>query len=259
MTSIPVEICRISSNNFNCIISKTKDFFCNFYCFSQTYIKFTTFQKKKWVSLGRLFNTLAVYDKYSPRNMQNFQQQLQLHYLKNKTFFLQFLLLFSNLHQIYNLSRKKVSLLVSVFPKLLTQKEVVTWMAKTSRSRTPFRYERVHEFQTLSKPARNHHYPIVPWIWDKLSWKKFRLVKFEILELFVNTLTTDDKYSSRNIQNLTQQLQTTMSQKQKTFYRIFITYVISRRSSDDFVQKDESTSLSIYEIIDAEKSGYLNV
>ena len=41
-------------------------------------------------------------------------------------------------------------------------------------------------------------------------------MRFEILELFVNTLTTDDKYSSRNIQNLTQQLQTTMSQKQKT-------------------------------------------
>ena len=55
------------------------------------------------------------------------------------------------------------------------------------------------------------------------------------------------------------QLQTTMSQKQKTFYRIFITYVKSRTSSDDFVKKDESTSLSIYDIIDAEKSCYLNV
>ena len=84
-------------------------------------------------------------------------------------------------------------------------------------------------------------------------------MRFEILELFVNTLTTDDKYSSRNIQNLTQQLQTTLSQKQKTFHRIFITYVKSRRSTDDFVKKDESTSLSIYDIIDAEKSGYLNV
>ena len=77
-------------------------------------------------SLGPFFNTLAADDKYSRRNMQNFQQQLQSHYLKNKRFFLQFLLLFSNLHQIYNLSKKKVSLLVSVFPKLLTQKEVVT-------------------------------------------------------------------------------------------------------------------------------------
>ena len=36
-------------------------------------------------------------------------------------------------------------------------------------------------------------------------------------------------------------------------------YVKSRRSSDDFVKKDESTSLCFYDIIDAEKSGYLNV
>ena len=84
-------------------------------------------------------------------------------------------------------------------------------------------------------------------------------MRFEILELFVNTLTTDDKYSSRNIQNLTQQLQTTMSQKQKTFYRLFIIYVKSRRSSDDFLKKDESSSFSIYEIIDGEKGCYLNV
>ena len=84
-------------------------------------------------------------------------------------------------------------------------------------------------------------------------------MRFEILELFVNTYTTDDKYSSRNIQILTQQLQKTMSQKQKTFRRIFITYVKSRRSTDDFVKKDESTSSSIYDIIDAEKTGYLNV
>ena len=82
-------------------------------------------------------------------------------------------------------------------------------------------------------------------------------MRFEILELFVNTLTTDDKYSSPNIQNLTQQLQTTMSQKQKTFYRIFITYVKSRRSSDDFVKKDESTSLSFYDIIGAVKKWLL--
>ena len=77
-------------------------------------------------NLGPFFNTLAADDKYSSQNMQNFQQQLELHYLKNKSFFLQFLLLFSNLHQIYNLSKKKVSLLGSVFPKLLNQKEVVT-------------------------------------------------------------------------------------------------------------------------------------
>ena len=48
-------------------------------------------------------------------------------------------------------------------------------------------------------------------------------------------------------------------QKQKAFYRIFITYPKSRRSSDVFAQKDESSSFSIYEIIDGEKGCYLNV
>ena len=47
MTSIPVEMCRISSDNFQGIISKTTDFSCNFYFFSQIYIKFRTFSFKK--------------------------------------------------------------------------------------------------------------------------------------------------------------------------------------------------------------------
>ena len=42
-------------------------------------------------NLGPFFNTLAADDKYSSQNMQNFQQQLELHYLKNKSFFLQIL------------------------------------------------------------------------------------------------------------------------------------------------------------------------
>ena len=92
-----------------------------------------------------------------------------------------------------------------------------------------------------------------------MSCKKSVLVKFKIVGFFVNTLTADDKYSSRNIQNLTQQLQTAIDQKQKAFYRIFITYLKSRRSSDVFAQKDESSSFSIYEIIDGEKGCYLNV
>ena len=211
-------------------------------------------------SLGPFFNTLAADDKYSRRNMMNLQQQLQTALSqKQKNFSVIFIAFIKPTLNLEYFDQKNVSLIVSVFPKLLTPTEVVTWTSKTPCFRTPFGNQRVHEFQTLSKSARHHYYLIVPWIWDKLSWKKCRLVRFEILELFVNTLTTDDKYSSRNIQNLTQQLQTTMSQKQKTFYRIFITYVKSRTSSDDFVKKDESTSLSFYDIIDAEKSGYLNV
>ena len=61
------------------------------------------------------------------------------------------------------------------------------------------------------------------------------------------------------MQNLTEQLPTAISQKQKTFTGIFITYLKSRKNSDDFDKKNEFSSLSISETIDAEKGGYLNV
>ena len=92
-----------------------------------------------------------------------------------------------------------------------------------------------------------------------MKWRKSALFKFEILGLIINRLTADDKYSRGNIQNLTQEIQTAISQKQKTFSGIFITYLKSITNSEAFVKKVESASLSICEIFDAEKSGYLNV
>ena len=92
-----------------------------------------------------------------------------------------------------------------------------------------------------------------------MKWIKSAIFKFEILGLIVNRLTADDKYSRRNIQNLIQELQTAISQKQKTFSGIFITYLKSITNSEAFAIKFEPASLSICEIIDAGKSGYLNV
>ena len=45
----------------------------------------------------------------------------------------------------------------------------------------------------------------------------------------------------------------------KTFSGTFITYLKSITNSKAFAKKVESASLSICEIIDTEKSGYLNV
>ena len=79
-----------------------------------------------------------------------------------------------------------------------------------------------------------------------MKWRKSALFKIEILGLIVNRLTADDKYSCRNIQNLTQELQTAISQKQKTFSGTFITYVKSITNSKAFVKKIEPASLSIF-------------
>ena len=82
---------------------------------------------------------------------------------------------------------------------------------------------------------------------------------YEVLRLFVNALTVDDKYSGNNMQNLPKQFQTPLSPKQKTFYRFFIALLKCAWNLEHSRKKDEYPSLIISEIIDAERRGYLNV
>ena len=82
---------------------------------------------------------------------------------------------------------------------------------------------------------------------------------YEILRLFVNALTADDKYSGSNMETLRQQFQTPLSRKQNTFSRFFIAFLKCAWNLEHFQKKDEYPSLIISEIIDAERRGYLNV
>ena len=82
---------------------------------------------------------------------------------------------------------------------------------------------------------------------------------YEILRLFVNALTADDKYSGSNMQNLPPQFQTPLSQKQKIFSQFFIAFLKCAWNLEHFQKKDEYPRLIISEIIDAERRGYLNV
>ena len=60
----------------------------------------------------------------------------------------------------------------------------------------------------------------------------------EILKPFVNILTADDKYSRRYMQNLQQQFQTPLSQKQKTFSRLFIAFLKCAWNLEHFQKND---------------------
>ena len=78
-------------------------------------------------SLGPFFNTLAADDKYSRRNMMNWQQQLQTTLSqKQKNISAIFIAFIKPTLNLERFDKKKVSLIVSVFPKVLTPKEVVT-------------------------------------------------------------------------------------------------------------------------------------
>ena len=85
------------------------------------------------------------------------------------------------------------------------------------------------------------------------------LVLSEILRLFVNTLTVDNKYSGCNVQNFAQKVQTPLYQKQKTFCGFLIAFLKCAWNLEHFEKKDEYPSLIISEIMDCERGGYLNV
>ena len=138
-------------------------------------------------------------------------------------------------------------------------KDVATETSKRSCFRTPLANERVNGFQTLLKSARHHHYSLFSWIRGKLSCKKLPSVWYEILSLFVNALTADDKYSGSNMQNLPQQFQTPLSQKQNTFSWFFIAFLKCAWYLEHFEEKYKYPSLIISELIDAKRRGYLNV
>ena len=91
-----------------------------------------------------------------------------------------------------------------------------------------------------------------------MSLKKSALVRSKIIWLFVNTLTAEYTYSGRNMQTLTQQVQTPLSLKQKTFSGFFIAFPKSTWNGEHFEKKGESSSLSISEIINSKRGGYLS-
>ena len=72
-------------------------------------------------------------------------------------------------------------------------------------------------------------------------------------------MTTDEKYSRRNMLNFSQQFEPPLSQKQKTFSEFFLAFLKCALTLEHFPKKDEYPSLVISRIIDSERGGYLNV
>ena len=71
-------------------------------------------------------------------------------------------------------------------------------------------------------------------------------------------MTVEYKYSRRYMQTFAQQVQTPLSLKQKIFSGFFIAFLKSPWNVEQFQKKEEFSSLSISEIIDSKRGGYLS-
>ena len=168
--------------------------------------------------------------------------------LSNKPkIFPQFLLHFWNLNEILNILKKKMGLIADVFPKCISEHPSIV-----SRLKGPKHCWNLHDI------------PFTFLFWslrEKLSGKTSLLVIVEILGHFAETLTADNKYSVHNRENVSQPIQMQFSKKTNIFWQILlhiwhlhkILNILKKK------KKDEPHSLCIFETIDSERLGYLNV
>ena len=85
------------------------------------------------------------------------------------------------------------------------------------------------------------------------------LVTSEVFRLFVDTLTSDVKYSRRNMQIFWQQFQTLLSPKAKTFYQFLMLFLNCGWNLQRSENQEEYPSLIITQIIASERDVYLSV
>ena len=111
--------------------------------------------------------------------------------------------------------------IANVFPKLQTVKSLVRPLYKKGRFRTRFDTQHVNASQILANSPWGHIYHVFPSISENLIRKMCPLVLAEILLVFVNTLTADDKYRAQHCKNLALPIQMQLDQKQNTFSEKF--------------------------------------
>ena len=72
-------------------------------------------------------------------------------------------------------------------------------------------------------------------------------------------MTTDEKYSGRNMLNFAKQFEAPLSNKQAAFSAFFIAFLKCALNLEHFEKKYEYPILVISRIINSERGGYLNV
>ena len=125
---------------------------------------------------------------------------------------------------------KKIFLVAYVFSKLPTLKGTVTQMFKYHRVIAPFYGQHVKRSKTFVKCPWEYFYEISLLVWSKLTWEASLLLIFELLRVFIETLTADHKYSLCYIWKLQVLHQMQLSKKLKAFshflpiFEIFIKF-----------------------------------
>ena len=145
----------------------------------------------KFQILGAFVNRLSADDKYAVPDCENLRFPIQMELYQKRKFFRQFFVQFMESISIFKNFFEKKIVIANVFPKLQTVKHLVWHLSKKRCFKTSINSQHVKRSQTLKKSAWGHFYHIFSSLWREIISKICPWLKFEIIRLFVNTLTTD--------------------------------------------------------------------
>ena len=114
-------------------------------------------------------------------------------FVKNKNLFRIFLFHLCDLHQVLKLFKAKTIVIANAFRKFQTVKDLVRPLSKKRHCRTSFDSQHVNGSQTLAKSAWKQFYQIFQLLSRETIWKISPLLKFELIGVFVKTLTSNYK------------------------------------------------------------------
>ena len=162
-------------------------------------------------------NTLTANNKYPFREWENSSSLNQMQFSVKLKTFSGFPFHFWNLHQILNILKQQMIVIASLLQKSQAVKDLFRPFSKKKCFRTPFESQHVKASQTLVNSTWEHFHHIFSSLWENLTWKISPLVICQILGIFRNTLTANDKYAFLDWENLPTPTQMQWSFKPKTF------------------------------------------
>ena len=127
-----------------------------------------------------------------------------------------------------------MTLKADVFPKLRTPKHMIKQISKKSGFRGYFDKEHGKVDQKMVKSEPHHLYHIYLWLWRHLGWKKFLLLVWKILGMFLKALNAGRKYSLLNRGNLKKPIRMQLSQKQKLISEFAFAFLTPKLNFKDF-------------------------
>ena len=132
-------------------------------------------------------------------------------------------------------------------------------MLKKPRVRTVIGGQHVKVSERLLISAWQYFCHIFWSIWEKISSKNYVLVVPEILRLFVNILTPDEKYSLSVKENVScNQFKCNYLQRKKHFLNSFPHFRKLHKIWNPLKKKDKPQRLFVSEIINCKKRAHLN-